>query len=419
MGLSITDRIKNAWNAFRTEETADYTNFDLGPGYSARSDRVRLRWGVERSILSSIYTRIGIDAAAIPIQHVRLDQNGRYLETIPSYLNRCLGLKANIDQTGRAFVQDIVMSMCDEGAVAIVPVDTTSNPIISGSYDILSLRVGKIVQWYPQHVRVNLYNERTGNKEDLVFSKATVAIVENPLYAVMNESNSTLKRLQRKLILLDANDEESGSGKLDLIVQLPYTTSTPLRKKQAEVRKADVENQLLNSRYGIVYVDGTEKITQLNRPAENHLMEQIEYLTAMLYGQLGLGKAIFDGTASEAVMLDYYNRTIEPILGAITDSMKATFLTTTAMSQGQSLVYIRDPFRLVPSSQIATIVEPLSRNAILSPNELRGLMGFKPSGDQDADSLRNRNLNPQQDQGVIEINQNGSNLDGQTNSNGL
>lgn len=387
---SILTRIKNAWNVFRDKEIV---SSDTGRSYSYRPDRNRMYLGTERSILSSIYTRIGIDVSAIPIRHVRLDENDRFVELIKSGLNNCLTLEANIDQTARAFIQDVTMSLCDEGVVAIVPIDTTINPAVSSSYDVLTMRTGKITQWYPEHVRVLVYNQRTGVKEEIVVSKTTTAIIENPLYSVMNEPNSTLKRLIDKLNILDAIDQQSGSGKLDIIIGLPYTIKTELKRTQAEQRRKDIETQLQGSRYGIAYADATEKITQLNRPAENNLMTQIEFLTNMLYSQLGLTKEIFEGTAEEAHMINYYNRTIEPILSAITDGMKRSFLTKTARTQGQSLVYVRDPFRLVPTSQLADIADKFTRNEILSSNELRSIMGFKPSEDPAADELRNKNIN--------------------------
>ncbi len=396
MADTILTRLRNAWNVFRYGESLFYTN-DLGISYGIRPDRIRLLTGTERSIISSIYTRIGIDVSAVPINHVRLDQNGRFLEIVKSGLNNCLSLEANIDQTGRALIQDIVMSMCDEGSVAIVPVDTTFNPIVSSSYDILTMRTARITQWYPEHVRVNLYNQKIGQKQDIILPKTVVAIIENPLYSVMNEPNSTLKRLIDKLNILDTIDEQSGSGKLDLIIQLPYVIKTKSREEQAEKRKLAIEAQLKDSKYGIAYTDATEKITQLNRPAENNLMNQIEYLTSMLYSQLGLTKEIFDGTASEPAMINYYNRTIEPILSAITDGMKRVFLTKTGRSQGQSIMFVRDPFRLVPTSQLAEIADKFTRNEILSANEVRGIIGYKPSDDPSADELRNKNLNQSSD----------------------
>lgn len=402
---SFAERVKNAWNVFRYGK--EYLNsFSLGPGYSTRPDRYRMLSTTERSMVSAFYTRIGIDVSAIPIRHVRLDENERFKEVIDSGLNNCLSLEANIDQTHRAFIQDVAMSLCDEGTVAIVPVDTTSNPI-SGSYDVLTMRTGKIIQWYPEWVRVNLYNELTGNREDITLSKKTVAIIENPLYSVMNEPNSTLKRLIEKLYLLDAIDQQSGSGKLDLIIQLPYVIKTSTRKEQAEKRRAEIETQLSGSRYGIAYTDGTEKITQLNRPAENNLMTQVEYLTSMLYGQLGLTQAIFDGTADEAAMLNYYNRTIEPILSAITDGMKRIFLTKTARSQRQSIMFIRDPFVLVPAKELAEIADKFTRNEIVSSNEFRGIIGFKPSSDPKADKLMNKNISSNGSEELKTVNQNG------------
>lgn len=394
MAESIVDRLKHAWNAFRDRDPTNMYPYNLGPSYGIRPDRLRLNIGNERSIIASIYTRIGIDVSSISIQHVRLDENGRYIETINSGLNNCLTLEANIDQTGRSFLQDVVLSMFDEGSVAIVAVDTSINPAISGSYDILSLRTGKIVEWFPYHVKVNLYNEQTGRKEDIILAKRDVAIIENPLYSVMNEPNSTLKRLIYKLNLLDAIDTQSGSGKLDLIIQLPYVIKTTARREQAEMRRKDIETQLSGSKYGIAYTDGTERVTQLNRPAENQLMSQIEYLTRMLYGQLGLTASIFDGTADEKTMINYYKRTVEPIIAAIADGMRRRFLTKTGRSQGQSIGYFRDPFGLVPTSELATVADSFTRNAILTSNEVRAIIGYKPSDDAEADILRNKNLNP-------------------------
>jgi len=350
--------------------------------------------GNEKSLVSSIYTRIGIDVSSVPIKHVRLDENGNFSDIIQSGINNCLSIEANIDQSGRAFIQDAAMSLCDEGVIAIVPVDTTIDPLVSGSYDILSMRIGSIRQWYPEHVRVNVYNDRTGMKQDLILSKSIVAIVENPLYLIMNEPNSTLQRLITKLNLLDVIDQQSGSGKLDLIVQLPYVIKTQSRKEQAERRRTDIEEQLKDSKYGIAYIDGTEKVSQLNRPTENKLMKQSEYLTSMMYGHMGITTGVFDATADEQAMLNYYNRTIEPFLSAITDGMKRTFLTKTARSQGQSIVFIRDPFRLVPVNNIAEIADKFTRNEILTSNEFRSIIGFKPSDDPKADELRNKNLSP-------------------------
>lgn len=389
---SFADRIKNAWNVFRYGDDQRVLFENIGLGYGTRPDRLRMLLGTERSILASIITRIGIDASSIPLNHVRIDKEGHFLEVMDSTLNNCLSLEANIDQSGRAFIQDAVMSLCDEGVVALVPIDVTIDPSKSSSYEILTLRTGKILEWYPEHVRVSLYNQRTGRKEEVVVPKTLAAIIENPLYAVMNEPNSTLKRLIDKLNLLDAIDNQSGSGKLDLLIQFPYVIKTTERKKQAEARRADIEAQLTGSKYGIAYTDATEHVTQLNRPAENNLMGQIEFLTSMLYGQLGLTKEIFDGVADEAAMINYYNRTIEPVLGALTDGMKRTFLTKTARSQGQSIMYLRDPFRLVPISQIADIADKFTRNEVLSSNELRAIVGRQPSKEKSADELRNKNI---------------------------
>ena len=401
MANTIRERLQHAWNAFRSRDQANGSrNPEAGASYSYRPDRVRLALGNERSIIASVYTRIAIDVSSVSVQHVRLDQNGRFLKKEDSSLNDCLSIEANVDQTGRALLQDAVMSMFDEGVVAIVPTDTSINPAVSGSYDILSLRTGKIVEWFPSFVRVRVYNEKTGQREELVLPKSTVAIIENPLYAVMNEPNSTLKRLIYKLNLLDSLDEQASSGKLDLIIQLPYVIKSEARKAQAEARRKDIEVQLSGSKYGIAYTDGTERITQLNRPAENNLMAQIEYLTSMLYGQLGLTESIFDGTADEKTMLNYYNRTVEPILAAITDEIKRKFLTKTARTQFQSIMYFRDPFKLVPVSELADIADKFTRNEVLSSNEIRGIIGFKPSNDPKADELRNKNLNTKEDQGA-------------------
>ena len=391
MANNFISRLQHAWNAFRNRDPTGH-QYGYGPSYGSRPDRTRMRFGNERSIVSSIYTRIGIDVAAVSIQHIRLDENGRYAETINSNLNECLTVQANIDQSGRALIQDIAMSMFDEGVVAVVPVDTTLNPNESGSFDIQSLRVGKILEWYPRHVRVQLYNDREGRRDEVILEKRFVAIIENPLYAVMNEPNSTLKRLVHKLNLLDSIDEQSGSGKLDLIIQLPYVIKTPARREQAEQRRKDIEMQLAGSKYGIAYTDGSEKVTQLNRPAENNLMAQIEYLTSMLYSQLGITENVFNGTAEEAEMLNYYNRTIEPVLAAITDAMNRTFLTKTARTQGQKIVYLREPFKLVPVNNLADIVDKFTRNEILTSNEIRAMIGYKPVDDPKADELRNSNL---------------------------
>lgn len=390
MGMSFGSRLKHAWNAFTG---TDYTTYqDVGPGYSSRPDRIRLTRGNERSIITSVYNRIALDVAALNVQHIRLDENGRFLSVIQDGLNTCLTVEANIDQTARAFIQDIVVSMLDEGCVAIVPVDTTYNPSVTGSYDIQTMRVGKILDWYPQHVRVRLYNERTGAKENILVPKSTVAIVENPLYAVVNEPNSTMQRLIRKLNLLDVIDEQSGSGKLDLIIQLPYVIKTEARRQQAENRRKDIEAQLSGTKYGIAYADGTERITQLNRSVNNNLMSQIEYLTSMLYSQLGITQSILDGTADEKTMLNYNNRTIEPIISAIVDEMKRKFLTKTARSQSQSISFFRDPFKLVPVNDIAEIADKFTRNEIMTSNEIRQVIGMNPSDDPRADELRNKNL---------------------------
>lgn len=390
MGMSFGSRLKHAWNAFTG---TDYTTYqDVGPGYSSRPDRIRLTRGNERSIITSVYNRIALDVAALNVQHIRLDENGRFLSIIQDGLNTCLTVEANIDQTARAFIQDIVVSMLDEGCVAIVPVDTTYDPSVTGSYDIQTMRVGKILDWYPQHVRVRLYNERIGTKENILVPKSTVAIVENPLYAVVNEPNSTMQRLIRKLNLLDVIDEQSGSGKLDLIIQLPYVIKTEARRQQAENRRKDIEAQLSGTKYGIAYADGTERITQLNRSVNNNLMSQIEYLTSMLYSQLGITQSILDGTADEKTMLNYNNRTIEPIISAIVDEMKRKFLTKTARSQSQSISFFRDPFKLVPVNDIAEIADKFTRNEIMTSNEIRQVIGMKPSDDPRADELRNKNL---------------------------
>ena len=402
MAQTFLNRIKNAWNAFVNNRDPTSKWKDIGSSYYYRPDRQRFTGGNERTIVTSVYNRIAMDVAAIDIKHVRLDENDRYLETIDSGINRCFSEEANIDQTGRAFIQDIVMSMLDEGCVAIVPVDTNVDPTLSNSYDILSMRVGKILQWYPNHVQVRVYNDRTGNKEDIILPKETVGIIENPLYAVINEPNSTMQRLIRKLSLLDAIDEQSSSGKLDLIIQLPYTIKTEARRQQAEQRRKEIEMQLTNSKYGIAYTDGTEHITQLNRPIENNLMKQIEYLTSMLYSQLGITTTILDGSADEKTMLNYYTRTIEPIISAIVCEAKRKFLTKTARSQRQSFLFFRDPFKLVPISQIADIADKFTRNEIASSNEIRQCIGMKPSKDPKADMLINSNLNQPEANKIVE-----------------
>lgn len=393
MDLSFGSRVKRLWNAFTNRDpTTNYSYSSMGSSYSYRPDRPRFTRGNERSIITSIYNRIALDVAAIEIRHARLDDSGRYKDDINSGLNNCLTLDANIDQTGRAFIQDIVMSMCDEGSVAIVPVDTTDDPTMTNSYDIESMRTGRITQWMPRHVKVEVYNDRTGRKEDLILPKERVAIIENPFYAVMNEPSSTLQRLKRKLNLLDVVDEQASSGKLDLIIQLPYVIKSQARRDQAESRRKDIENQLSGSRYGIAYTDGTERITQLNRPVENNLLKQIEYLTNLLYSQLSINQSVMDGTADEKTMLNYNNRTIEPIVSAIVDEMKRKFLTKTARTQGQSILYFQDPFKLVPVADIAEIADKLTRNEIATSNEIRQTIGWKPSSDPNADILRNKNL---------------------------
>lgn len=390
MEMSFGSRLKHAWNAFTGNIQMNYR--DLGMSYPYRADRPRMSRGNERSIVTSVYNRIALDVAALNVQHVRLDENGRFLSVIDDGLNNCLTLEANVDQTARSFIQDVVISMFDEGSVAIVPVDTTTDPNVSGSYDIQSLRVGQILDWYPQYIRTRVYNEQTGRKEDIVVPKSAVAIIENPLYAVINEPNSTMQRLIRKLNLLDVIDEQSGSGKLDLIIQLPYVIKTEARRQQSENRRKDIESQLSGSKYGIAYIDGTEHITQLNRSVNNNLMSQIEYLTSMLYSQLGITQSILDGTADEKTMLNYNNRTIEPIISAIVDEMKRKFLTKTARSQRQSISFFRDPLKLVPVNEIAEIADKFTRNEIMTSNEIRQVVGMKPSDDPRADELRNKNL---------------------------
>lgn len=392
MPYSIGSRFKSAWNAFRNRDpTMDHR--DVGQSFYYRPDRMRFTRGNERTIATSVYNRIALDVASIDIRHCKLDDNDRFESIIDSKLNNCLSLEANIDQTARAFKQDIVLSMLDEGCVAIVAVDTTTDPTYTDSYDVVTMRTGKVVEWYPAHVKVRLYNDRTGNKEDVIVAKEKCAIIENPLYAVINESNSTMQRLIRKLSLLDVTDEQTASGKLDLIIQLPYVIKTESRRQQAENRRKDIEMQLSSSKYGIAYTDGTERITQLNRSVENNLMKQIEYLTSMLYSQLGITQSILDGTADEKTMLNYYSRTIEPIISAIVDEMKRVFLTKTARSQRQSILFFRDPFKLVPVNDLAEIADKFTRNEIMTSNEIRQVIGMKPSSDPKADQLRNSNLN--------------------------
>lgn len=389
MENSFLTRLKNGWNVFMDREDRRY--IPVGNAYSYRPDRVRMTRGNERSIITSVFNRIALDCSSVGIQHVRLDNNDRYLSQMDTPLNSCLTLETNLDQTPRAFIQDVVMSLFDEGCVALVPIDTDRNPE-DGSFNIYSIRVCKILEWFPDKIRVRAYDERTATKKDIIVSKRTTAIIENPLYAVVNEPNSTLQRLIRKLNLLDVIDEQSGSGKLDLIIQLPYTIKTESRRQQAEIRRKDIENQLLGSKYGIAYTDATERITQLNRPVENNLMKQIEYLTSMLYSQLGITQSVLDGTADEKTMLNYNNRTIEPIMSAIVDEMKRKFLTKTARTQKQSIVFFRDPFRLVPVNDLAEIADKFTRNEIMTSNEIRQIVGMKPSDDPKADELRNSNI---------------------------
>lgn len=415
--MGFLDRLQHGWNAFMSRApTGSY--YDIGQSYSYRPDRVVFTRGNERSIITSVYNRIALDVSAINIKHCRLDNNDRYMSVIDSGLNSCLNLEANIDQTGRAFIQDIVMSMLDEGCVAIVPVDTSIDPKVSSSYDILSMRTGKILDWYPEHVKVRLYNERTGNKEEIIVPKKTVAIIENPLYAVTNAPNSTMQRLIRKLSLLDVTDEKTASGKLDLIIQLPYVIKTEARRQQAEARRKDIEMQLAGSKYGIAYTDGTEKITQLNRSVENNLMSQIEYLTSMLYSQLGITQSILDGSADEKTMLNYHNRTIEPIVSAIVDEMKRKFLTKTARSQQQSILFFRDPFKLVPLNDIAEIGDKFTRNEIMTSNEIRQIIGMTPSNDPKADQLVNSNLNHPDEESMVPAVSTENSNEGRINQNG-
>lgn len=395
--MGFLDRLQHGWNAFINNRDPTIRNYSPASGsYSYRPDRPRFSRGNERSIITAVYNRIALDVAAITIQHVRLDENGRFIETINSGLNNCLTVEANIDQTGRAFIQDAVMSMLDEGCVALVPIDTTINPNLSGSYDIQTMRTGKILEWYPAHVKVRVYNDRTGQKEDIVVAKKTVTIVENPLYAVCNEPNSTVQRLIRKLNLLDAIDEQSGSGKLDLIVQLPYLVKSPARKQQAEERIKAIEDQLKGP-YGIAYTDGTERVVQLNRPIENNLMKQIEYLTSMVYSQLGITLSVLDGTADERTMLNYNSRAIEPIISALADGMRRTFLTKTARAQNQSIMFFRDHFKLIPVGDLAEMADKFTRNEIMSKNEIRQIIGMKPSDDPKADQLINSNISQNTD----------------------
>src|SRR5215216_3187221 len=411
---SRLNQFKHAWNAFLNFERF-MTPRDIGASYGIRPDRIRLNVSNERSIISSVYTRLGIDVAGVDIRHVRQDDNKRYLSDVDSGLNNCLTLEANLDQAARAFRQDIATTLFDRGVAAIVPVDTSINPSESGSFDIRTLRVGEVVAWYPKHVRVNVYNEAIGRREEITLEKKFVAIVENPLYAVMNEPSSTLQRLIRKLNLLDAVDEQSSSGRLDMIIQLPYVIKSEARRQQAIQRKTDIEFQLKGSQYGIAYTDATEKITQLNRPSENNLLTQIEFLTSMLYSQLGLTKEVMDGTADEKAMLNYFNRTIEPIVSAVVEAMRRSFLTKTARSQNQNIMFFRDPFKLIPINDIAEIADKFTRNEILSGNEMRAIIGVKPSTDPKADQLRNSNMPaPSESAPQKSINEGGDSQNGST-----
>ena len=390
--MALMDRLKHAWNIFKNKDPTQ-VNWNIGPSYGYRPDRMRYTRGNERSIVTAVYNRIAMDVAAVNLKHIRLDENDRYKETIDSGLNNCLSVEANLDQTGRAFIQDLVASMLDEGCVAAVPTDADDEPEDSGNFKVYTLRTGKILEWYPRYVKVEVYNEQEGQRQQIIIPKSTVPLIENPMYSVMNEPNSIYQRLVRKLTLLDVVDEQTSSGKLDLIIQLPYIIKTEARRKQAEKRRKDIEKQLSEGKYGIAYTDGTERITQLNRPVENNLMKQIEYLTSMFFSQLGITQSILDGTADEKTMLNYYNRTIEPILSAIADEMKRKFLTPTARSQKQTIAYFRDPFKLVPVNDIAEIADKFTRNEIMTSNEIRQVIGMKPSSDPNADVLRNKNLN--------------------------
>lgn len=389
--MALMDRLKHAWNTFKNKDPTQ-VNWNIGPSYGYRPDRMRYTRGNERSIVTAVYNRIAMDVAAVNLKHIRLDENDRYKETIDSGLNNCLSVEANLDQTGRAFIQDLVASMLDEGCVAAVPTDADDEPEDSGSFKVYTLRTGKILEWYPRYVKVEVYNEQEGQRQQIIIPKSTVPLIENPMYSVMNEPNSIYQRLVRKLTLLDVVDEQTSSGKLDLIIQLPYIIKTEARREQAEKRRKDIEKQLSEGKYGIAYTDGTERITQLNRPVENNLMKQIEYLTSMFFSQLGITQSILDGTADEKTMLNYYNRTIEPILSAIADEMKRKFLTPTARSQKQTIAYFRDPFKLVPVNDIAEIADKFTRNEIMTSNEIRQVIGMKPSSDPNADVLRNKNL---------------------------
>lgn len=397
MDASIGSRLRRAWNTFFNRDPTPYYR-DVGPGTRYHPDRTRLSVKNERSVITSVYNRIALDVSAVKIQHIKLDEQGRFMSVIEDGLNNCLTVEANVDQTGRAFIQDVVMSMFDEGCVAIVPVDTVGDPNLTDSYEIKTLRTGQILEWFPRHVKVRVYNDRTGQKEEILLLKSKVGIIENPFFAVMNEPNSTMQRLIKKLNILDAIDEQSGSGKLDLIIQLPYVIKSEARREQAEKRRKDIESQLSGSKYGIAYTDGTEHITQLNRPVENNLMSQIQYLTSMLYGQLGITTGIMDGSADEKTMLNYDNRTVGTVLSVIVDELKRKFLSKTARSQNQSVGFFREPFKLVPVSQIAEIADKMTRNEIMTSNEIRQSIGMQPSHDPKADELRNSNLSQPADE---------------------
>lgn len=416
--MTIGSRLKHAWNAFFNRDPTYASSNIPGSGYSYRPDRPRLTWGNERSILASIENRIALDASSMKFEHVRLDENGRYVDHVDSGLNNCINLEANIDQTGRSFMHDVFMSLLDEGSVAIVPIDTTFNPRNTNSYEILSMRVGKILEWKPKYIKTRLYNDRTGEKEDVWVSKTTVGILESPLYAVLNEPNSTMQRLKRKLALLDVTDEQTASGKLDLIIQLPYVIKSEARRREAEKRRSEIEKQLAGSKYGIAYTDGTERITQLNRSIENNLMKQIEYLTSQLFSQLGITQGILDGTADDKTMLNYYNRTVEPIVSAFVSEMRRKFLTKTARTQGQSVMAFRDPFKLVPVNDMAEIADKFTRNEIMTSNEIRQVIGMKPADDPKADQLVNSNISQSREQESYENYEENENYEEGENQNG-
>lgn len=417
MALPFKKRIKNAWNAFSNKDPTPTHNYEYGSGYSVRPDRIHFAHNTQRSVVSAVYCRLAVDAASISIQHVKLDNNKRFSEVIDDGLNNCLTLEANIDQSGRAFIQDAVMSMFDEGVIALVPIDVDIKSRDT-MYDILSLRVGKIVSWYPSMVRVSAYNDRTGRHEELTMSKRSVAIIENPFYAIMNEPNSTAQRLVRKLNLLDNMDNKMGSDKLDLIIQLPYSLRSELRREEAKIRKRDIEMQLVDSKHGIAYIDSTEHVIQLNRSVDNNLQTQIEYLTGLMYSQLGVTQSILDGTADDKTMLNYQNRTIEPIVSAIVDGMRRAFIMNTSrIDNHEDIMYFKDPFKLMPVSEVADIADKLTRNEIMTSNEIRQKLGMKPSKDPSADELRNKNIsqpnNPSQKETVAEDNSKGEEQNGQ------